>query len=71
MCRPAWDAPYHAGLQHAALRSLENGALGRGEAPAGPGPGRGGLEVKSWSWTQVAAAGQGWEACPPGILGGK
>lgn len=34
MRRSAWEAPDHTGLQPAALRSLEHGALGRGEAPA-------------------------------------
>lgn len=37
MCRPSWEAPHHAGLQPAALCSLECGALGRGEAPAWTG----------------------------------
>lgn len=36
MCRSAWEAPWHTGLQPAALCSLERGALGRGEARARP-----------------------------------
>lgn len=32
MCWPSWEAPYHTGLQPAALCGLERGALGRGEA---------------------------------------
>lgn len=47
MCRSAWEAPKHTGLQPAALPSLERGSLGRGEPPAWP-----------WSgWSRVAGLG--------------
>lgn len=65
MCRSAWEAPKHSGLQPAALRSLECGSLGRGEAPAWP----------RWGWSRVAGLGSrtGEKACLPWkqTLGGK
>lgn len=46
MCRSAWEAPNHTGLQPAPLRSLEHGALGRGDAPARARGGGGGIRSR-------------------------